>query len=51
MLLTQENPFLSKLQSDAHAQAKKIGTTPVGGATRQKLKQEELRLISRSQAL
>lgn len=26
VLLTQENPFLSKLESDAHAQAKKIGT-------------------------
>lgn len=25
VLLTQENPFLSKLQDDAHAQAKKIG--------------------------
>lgn len=25
VLLTQENPFLSKLESDAHAQAKKIG--------------------------
>lgn len=24
VLLTQENPFLSKLQEDAHAQAKKI---------------------------
>lgn len=26
VLLTQENPFLSKLQDDAHSQAKKIGT-------------------------
>lgn len=28
VLLTQENPFLSKLENDAHAQAKKIGTKP-----------------------
>lgn len=26
VLLTQENPFLSKLEDDAHAQAKKIST-------------------------
>uniref|UniRef100_A0A8P4GGQ9 tRNA (cytosine(34)-C(5))-methyltransferase n=1 Tax=Dicentrarchus labrax TaxID=13489 RepID=A0A8P4GGQ9_DICLA len=26
VLLTQENPFLSKLEDDAHAQAKKMGT-------------------------
>lgn len=25
VLLTQENPFLSKLEEDAHAQAKKMG--------------------------
>lgn len=25
VLLTQENPYLSKLEDDAHAQAKKIG--------------------------
>lgn len=25
VLLTQENPFLSKLEDDAHSQAKKIG--------------------------
>lgn len=25
VLLTQENPFLSKLEEDAHSQAKKIG--------------------------
>lgn len=26
VLLTQENPFLSKLEDDAHAQAKQTGT-------------------------
>lgn len=26
VLLTQENPFLSKLEDDAHAQAKNMGT-------------------------
>lgn len=29
VLLTQENPYLSKLQEDAHAQAKKLGTTHI----------------------
>lgn len=48
VLLTQENPFLSKLESDAHAQAKKIGTPPAGRACA-KVKTKELRLISRSQ--
>lgn len=38
VLLTQENPFLSKLENDAHAQAKKIGTPPEGNAA-QLLKQ------------
>ncbi|KAF0047650.1 hypothetical protein F2P81_001283 [Scophthalmus maximus] len=28
VLLTQENPFLSKLQDHAHAQAKKLGSNP-----------------------
>lgn len=39
VLLTQENPFLSKLESDAHAQAKKIGTPPAGRRRAPKLKQ------------
>lgn len=47
MLLTQENPFLSKLESDAHAQAKKIGTPPER-QRRSAVKTKELRLISRS---
>lgn len=53
VLLTQENPFLSKLESDAHAQAKKIGTPPAGSspARAEKVKTKQLRLISRSQTL
>lgn len=38
VLLTQENPFLSKLERDAHAQAKKIGT-PTEGSAAPQLKQ------------
>lgn len=30
VLLTQENPFLSKLENDAHTQAKKMGTHTSG---------------------